>query len=56
MSIFDSAPVMASKPVANTMLSNSYSASEVRMPFGVISTSDVLRTSTRCTFGLLNVA
>ena len=37
MSIFRKVPVMASKPVAKTMTSNSKSCSDVRMPVAVIS-------------------
>ena len=36
MSMAKSGPVMASKPVAKTMLSSAYSASRVRRPVGVI--------------------
>ncbi|WP_165959042.1 hypothetical protein [Actinomadura sp. KC345] len=47
---------MASNPVANTTASKANSSSDVRIPAGVISTSGVLRTSTRRTFGRLNVS
>ena len=50
MSTATSAPVMASNPVANTMVSNSNSSSLVRMPVGVISTSGVRRRLTSRTF------
>src|SRR3954468_1715048 len=41
MSTLVNAPVIASNPVAYTMASNSYSCSELRMPFSVTSTSGV---------------
>ena len=56
MSMFMRAPVMASKPVANTMQSSSYSASLVLRPPRVISSIGDLPTSTRVTFGRLNVS
>ena len=56
MSISVSAPVIASKPVANTILSSWYSAIEVRRPELVISSMGVARTSTRVTFSRLNVS
>ena len=40
-------PVMASKPVAKTMTSSSYSAAVVRMPVGVIASMGVSLMSTR---------
>ena len=53
MSIFSSAPVIASKPVANTIASSSYSASPARTPFAVTSLIGVDRTSTSVTFSRL---
>ena len=50
------APVMASKPVAKTMLSNSYSVARVRTPRGVIASIGSLRRSTRVTLSRLNVS
>ena len=47
--IFASAPVIASKPVAKTMASNSYSLAPCRIPFGVIRSIGLLETSTNCT-------
>jgi hypothetical protein len=49
-------PVIASKPVAKTMLSKAYSASDVRSPLEVISSIGVARRSTSATFSRLNVA
>ncbi len=56
MSIASSAPVIASKPVANTMASTAYSVSRVRTPLGVIAAIGVRRTSIRVTLSRLNVA
>ena len=53
MSIAVSAPVIASKPVAYTIASNSYSRSVVRMPRSVISTMGVRRRLTSGTFSRL---
>ena len=53
MSIRLNVPVMASKPVANTMMSSSYSASSVRMPVGVISWIGAWRMSTSVTLSRL---
>ena len=47
---------MASKPMANTRLSRSYSASRVRTPRGVIATMGARRTSTSVTLSRLNVS
>ncbi len=54
--MFMRAPVIASKPVANTMQSSSYAWSFVLSPCGVISSIGDLLTSTRVTFGRLNVS
>jgi hypothetical protein len=51
-----SEPVMASKPVANTMASNSNSASVVRKPVAVIDSMGVSLMSTRRTLSRLNVS
>ena len=56
MSMFSSAPVMASNPVAKTRLSTSYPASRVRTPCGVIASIGVFLRSTRVTLSRLNVA
>ena len=56
MSTATMAPVMASKPVANTMASNSNDSSEVSMPVSVIVARGVLRRSTRRTWGRLKVS
>jgi hypothetical protein len=53
MSMRSKAPVMASKPVAKMMMSNSYSASLVRMPLEVTRSIGVARVSTRVTLGWL---
>jgi hypothetical protein len=54
-SISRSAPVIASKPMAKTMTSSSYSASAVRMPRGVTSWIGAVRTSTSSTLSRLYV-
>ena len=46
-------PVIASNPVAKTMMSSSYSASAVRMPAGVISSIGAERMSTSSTLARL---
>ena len=51
-----SGPVMASKPVANTSASSTYSVDSVRIPRGVISTIGSARTSTSETLSRLYVA
>ena len=56
MSMLKSAPVMASKPVAKTMLSSVYATSRVRKPSGVISSIGARRMSTRVTLSRLNVS
>ena len=56
MSNATSDPVMASNPVAKTMLSNSNSRSDVRTPRSVTSISGVLRRSINSTLGRLYVA
>ncbi|CAA9225685.1 MAG: hypothetical protein AVDCRST_MAG04-852 [uncultured Acetobacteraceae bacterium] len=57
MPAFSRAPVMASKPVASTMLSASWWApSPVRTPVGVIASIGVSRTSTRVTLSRLKVS
>jgi len=56
MSIFSSEPVMASKPVAKTTQSNEYSLPPTTNPRGVSRSIRCLLTSTRCTFGRLNVS
>ena len=48
-----SAPVPKSKPVAQTMMSNSRIPSVVSIPFAVMRTIGVCLTSTSETFGLL---
>src|SRR6476646_1472141 len=50
------APVMASKPVAHTMLSSAYSAFAVRTPVQVISRIGVDLASISVTLARLNVA
>lgn len=45
--------VSASKPVAKTMMSNSYSAAVVRMPVGVMRSIGVALISTSVTLGWL---
>ena len=47
---------MASKPVANTMLSSAYVAPCVRRPSGVIASMGALRTSTSVTLSRLKVS
>ena len=49
ISIFFSAPVIASNPVANTIASTSYSYSPTLMPFSVIESIFVSLTSIRFT-------
>ena len=49
-------PVMASKPVAKTMMSSGYSASLVRMPDGVIRSIGAAFTSTSVTLSRLKVS
>jgi len=56
MSIFSSAPVIASKPVAKTIASTGYSRPLARMPAGVIASTGSPLTSISVTFGRLNVA
>ncbi len=56
MSTATSAPVIASKPVANTMASNSNSRSLVRIPVGVISTIGSRRRLTSATLSRLYVS
>jgi hypothetical protein len=56
MSMPRSAPVIASKPVANTMLSSVYAASRVLRPSGVIASIGARRISTRVTLSRLNVS
>ena len=56
MSMLSSGPVMASKPVAKTMMSSSYSASRVLMPRGVIRSIGEAFTSTSETLSRLKVS
>ena len=49
-------PVMASKPVAKTMISSGYSDSAVHTPAGLMRSIGVLFTSTSVTFARLNVS
>ena len=52
-----SAPVMASKPVAKTMLSSAYSrVARPQRPSGVIASIGAVRTSTSVTLSRLNVS
>jgi hypothetical protein len=54
---FFSGPVMASKPVATTIMSSGYSLPPARMPFGVISSiGPSVLASTSSTFFLLKVS
>ena len=48
-----SAPVIASKPVAKTIASSSYSPAEVRIPAGVTASIGVAVTSTSVTLARL---
>src|SRR5258708_20913864 len=57
MARFFSGPVIASKPVAMTMMSSGYSLPPARMPFGVISSiGPSVLASTSATFFLLKVS
>jgi hypothetical protein len=56
MSTDTSGPVMASNPVANTIVSNSNDSSTVSMPVSVIAMIGVRRTSTSRTWGKLKVS
>ncbi len=56
MSILSSAPVMASKPIAKTMASTSYSRTAVFTPAGVIRSIGSSVRSTRLTLSRLKVA
>ena len=56
MPALSSEPVIASKPVAYTMLSSAYSASRVAMPSGVTLVIGEARKSTSVTLGRLNVS
>src|SRR4051812_20785923 len=57
MFIRSSGPVIASKPVAKTMMSSLCSApSRVRIPSGVMHSIGVARTSTKVTLSRLNVS
>ena len=49
-------PVIASKPIAKTITSSSYSASAVRIPRGVIPSIGERRMSTRWTFPRLKTS
>ncbi len=49
-------PVMASNPVAKTMMSTGYSVSMVRMPDGVIRSMGAALTSTSVTLSRLKVS
>ncbi len=51
-----SGPVIASNPVANTMMSSGYSAAAVRSPSGRIASIGAARTSTSVTLSRLNVS
>jgi hypothetical protein len=53
MSIRSKASVIGSKPVAQTIRSNAYSASLVRMPVGVLHSIGVSLMSTSLTLGWL---
>ena len=55
MSTASSAPVIASKPVAKTIASNSKLCSRVAIPLAVIETIGSCLMSTTATLGLLNV-
>ena len=50
------APVIASKPVANTRSSTAYSTPATRTPVGVIASIGFFLTSTSVTLSRLNVA
>ena len=56
MSTASKAPVMASKPIANTRASRAYSAACVRTPGGVMASIGSFRMSTSVTLSRLNVA
>ena len=56
MSILATEPVMASKPVASTRASTSYSLAAVRTALGRISSIGLDLISTSVTFGRLKVA
>ena len=56
ISMLSSAPVIASKPMANTMLSTAYSWPRVWMPCGVIASIGCVRMSISVMLSRLNVA
>jgi hypothetical protein len=56
MSMRSNGPVIASKPVAKTMMSSGYSAAAVRRPAGVIRSIGAARTSTSDTLSRLKAS